>query len=220
MRDWNRKLAMTAVGILLLAGCGPQQQQQEPVAEEPPATETETETMPTPEPPAPTPPVSASTTLTGADGTAYGTVTFTQTGTRTTVVADLTGAPAGMHGFHVHETGECTAPDFSTAGGHFNPTGAIHGSPTDPDHHAGDLGNIQIAEDGTGHLELDTDLLTVDPGPNSVTGKAVILHQDADDFASQPSGAAGDRLACGVVNDATGEAFPTAPEETGAEDTI
>lgn len=220
MRDWNRKLVMSAVGVLLLAGCAPQQQ--EPPAEEPMATESEAETEPAPEPTTPEPTVSAeaAATLTGADGTEYGTVTFTQSGTRTTVVADLTGAPAGMHGFHVHETGECAPPDFASAGDHFNPMGAIHGGPTDPDHHAGDLGNIQIADDGSGHLELDTDLLTVEPGMHSVVGKAVILHEGTDDFVSQPSGAAGDRLACGVVESGAPAAFPTAGEDTASEDTI
>ncbi|MGH9382568.1 MAG: superoxide dismutase family protein [Thermoanaerobaculia bacterium] len=200
MRNWTRTLLMSALGLALLAGCAPRQE--EAPAEEAPAP-TVTEPAPTPEPAAP---VSAAATLTGADGTRYGTVTFTQTGGRTAVVAHVTGAPSGLHGFHVHETGECTPPDFESAGDHFNPIGAIHGSPTDPDHHAGDLGNIQIGGDGSGHLEQDTDLLTVEPGPNSVVGRAIVLHADEDDFVSQPTGAAGGRLACGVV---AGEADDT-----------
>jgi Cu-Zn family superoxide dismutase len=205
-------MAMSAVGLLLLAGCGPRQQEA-PVEEPAPAAT---------EPAAPTPaaPVSATAILTGADGTEYGTVTFTQAGELTTVIAHVTGAPAGLHGFHVHETGECTPPDFESAGGHFNPGDAIHGSPTDPDHHPGDLGNIQIADDGSGHLEQETGLITVEPGPNSVVGKAVILHEDEDDFVSQPTGAAGDRLACGVVNGGTAAAAPEPTEETESEDTI
>ncbi len=134
-----------------------------------------------------------------ADTTANGEVTFTQQDDEVAIVAHIVDAPPGTHGFHVHEVGDCSAPDFTSAAGHFNPSGAIHGAPTDPEHHAGDLGNIVVGEDGTAHVELTSAMLTVEEGPNSVVGRAVILHEKADDFATQPTGAAGSRIACGVV---------------------
>ena len=167
---------------------------------------------PTPEPqqePAPPPPeVSAPETpapsiavaqLHGAEGSSItGTVTFTQNGDTVTISATVSGVGAGNHGFHIHETGECSG-DFTSAGGHFNPAGHPHGGPGQPESHAGDLGNITIGEDGSGTLDLTSSAVTVDPGPNSVVGRAVILHEKADDLESQPTGAAGGRLACGVI---------------------
>ena len=108
-------------------------------------------------------------------------------------------APPGVHGLHVHERGDCSAPDASSAGGHFNPGGMPHAAPGETRRHAGDLGNITIEANGTGHLELVSDLLTVRPGPNSVVGKSVIFHEKADDMRTQPTGDAGGRLGCGVV---------------------
>jgi Cu-Zn family superoxide dismutase len=129
-----------------------------------------------------------------------GWATFTDRSTGgVAVVVHIENAPPGTHGLHVHEKGDCSAPDASSAGGHFNPGGAPHAGPTDLHRHAGDLGNITIEANGTGHLELVTDLLTVKPGPNSVVGKAVIFHEKADDMQTQPTGNAGGRLGCGVV---------------------
>lgn len=106
--------------------------------------------------------------------------------------------PAGPHGVHVHETGECAPPDFSSAGGHLNPDGSPHACPPSVPRHAGDLGNIEIAESGEGHLEVQTDLLTVPGGASSLQGRAIVLHAGADDCTTQPSGDSGDPLACGV----------------------
>lgn len=191
MRKRQHGIALAAVGMLLLVGCA-KKQEEKSAAEEPAAPATSAAT--------PAAVAVATATLTTADGVGHGTVTFTQNGDQTTVIADVTDVPAGLHGIHVHETGECTPPDFKSAGGHFNPTGAIHGAPTDPEHHAGDLGNVDVGKDGTGHLELNSNMLTVDEGPNSVVGKSVILHAGEDDFVSQPSGASGDRWACGVIS--------------------
>jgi superoxide dismutase, Cu-Zn family len=129
-----------------------------------------------------------------------GKVTFTQEGDQLHVVADLAGvAPPGKHGFHIHETGQCDHDQhFTTAGGHFNPTGAPHGCPEAAAHHAGDLGNVIIQADGTGRLDITTSMLSL-AGSSSVIGKAVILHAAPDDCTSQPAGNAGARLACGVV---------------------
>jgi Cu-Zn family superoxide dismutase len=132
-------------------------------------------------------------------GTVEGHVTFTESGGEVAIVAHITGAPPGTHGFHVHETGDCSSADFKSAGGHFNPTEMPHGAPTDMERHAGDLGNVEVLEDGTVHHEATSSMITVAPGPGSVVGRGVILHEKADDLVSQPTGAAGARLACGVV---------------------
>jgi Cu-Zn family superoxide dismutase len=108
-------------------------------------------------------------------------------------------APPGTHGLHIHEKGDCSAPDASSAGGHFNPGGMPHAGPGDMKRHAGDLGNIEIKADGTGTLELTSDLLTVKPGPNSVVGKSVVFHEKVDDLKTQPTGNAGGRFGCGVI---------------------
>lgn len=179
------------VATMALVGCGGGA----------PAPEPEPTPAPAPAPPPEPVPVTATATLQGRSGTEVaGTVTFTQTGGSVHVVAEVSGVgAAGEHGLHVHETGDCSAEDFTSAGGHFNPTDGIHGGPAAEERHAGDLGNITIGEDGTGRLELTTDLLTVGAGANSVVGKAVILHEKADDLVSQPTGAAGGRIGCGVV---------------------
>ncbi len=134
-----------------------------------------------------------------SDTTASGMVMFSQDGDTVAITAHIEGAPPGTHGLHIHEVGDCSSDDFKSAGGHFNPTDAPHGGPGDADRHAGDLGNIEIGEDGSGHLELTSDLVTLGAGENSIVGRGVILHEKADDLVSQPTGAAGSRLACGVV---------------------
>ena len=134
-----------------------------------------------------------------ADSEASGTITFTETAGGVEVVADIARVSPGLHGIHLHAVGDCSAEDFTSTGGHFNPTDAPHGGPTDSVRHAGDFGNVEIGEDGAGRLKLVTDMLTVADGPNTVVGRAVILHEGEDDLESQPTGAAGGRLACGVV---------------------
>ncbi len=127
-----------------------------------------------------------------------GTVTFEQlSGKQVKVTAHLTGLKPGKHGFHVHEKGDCSAPDATSAGGHFNPTKKEHGEPS-PMHHMGDLGNIEAGPDGMAHYETTVDFVEME-GPNSVVGKAVIVHADPDDLKSQPTGNAGGRQACGVI---------------------
>jgi Cu-Zn family superoxide dismutase len=129
-----------------------------------------------------------------------GWATFTDRSTGgVAVVVHIENAPPGTHGLHVHDKGDCSAPDASSAGGHFNPGGMPHAAPTEAHRHAGDLGNITIEANGTGHLEIVSDLLTVKAGPNSVVGRAVIFHEKADDLQTQPTGNAGGRLGCGVV---------------------
>jgi Cu-Zn family superoxide dismutase len=134
-----------------------------------------------------------------ADSEVSGMVAFVETSDGVKVVADIARVAPGMHGLHLHELGDCSSDDFKSTGGHFNPTDAPHGAPTDEMRHAGDFGNIEIGEDGAGHLELATTMLSVGDGPYSVVGRAVILHDGEDDLVSQPTGAAGGRIGCGVV---------------------
>ena len=122
-----------------------------------------------------------------------GTVTFIQTPEGVRVQANLTGLSAGTeHGFHVHQYGDCSASDGTSAGGHFNPHGADHAGPFAASRHVGDLGNSEATYD-----RVDTQLAF--EGESSIIGRAVIVHGGTDDLSSQPSGAAGPRIACGVI---------------------
>jgi Cu-Zn family superoxide dismutase len=114
------------------------------------------------------------------------------------VIVDMEGLTPGEHGFHVHEYGDCSAQDGTSAGGHFNPTGVSHGAPEDEEHHVGDLGNITADGQGVAHLNRVFSYLTFE-GSESILGRGVIVHAGADDFISQPTGAAGARVACGVI---------------------
>ena len=129
-----------------------------------------------------------------------GTVTFTAQAGGILVTVDAKGLAPGQHGFHIHEHGDCSAMDAASAGGHFNPDATPHGAPGNPpaQRHLGDLGNLEAGQDGTAHYE-NTDALISLSGPNSIVGKAVIVHAQPDDFTSQPTGNAGPRLACGVI---------------------
>jgi Cu-Zn family superoxide dismutase len=127
-----------------------------------------------------------------------GTVTFTSTSDGVQVVADVTGLTPGKHGFHIHEFGDCSAPDATSAGSHFNPTHKAHGGPEMKERHIGDLGNLEANAAGKAHLELTDKMLKL-TGPSSILGLAVIVHEKEDDLKSQPVGNAGGRLACGVV---------------------
>jgi superoxide dismutase, Cu-Zn family len=127
-----------------------------------------------------------------------GTVTFTKSGEEVKVVADVTGLTPGKHGFHIHEFGDCSAPDAKSAGGHFNPSNHQHGAPDATDRHAGDLGNIEADASGKAHLEWSDKMMKLS-GDDSIVGHAVIVHEKADDLKTQPTGDAGGRVACGVI---------------------
>lgn len=129
---------------------------------------------------------------------AHGTVFFTSVQEGVKVVADLDGLTPGKHGFHVHEKGDCSAPDASSAGAHYNPSNSHHGSPDSKDRHAGDLGNIEADSVGHAHYERIDAVIKLE-GPNSIIGRSVIVHAEPDDFISQPSGNAGAKVSCGVI---------------------
>jgi Cu-Zn family superoxide dismutase len=128
-----------------------------------------------------------------------GTVTFTQKGDKVAVDAKVSGLKPGAHGFHVHEKGDCSAPDGMSAGGHFNPTGKPHGDPNAPDHHAGDMQMLQADASGNATLSVELGVITVGSGATDVVGKSIIVHADPDDFKTQPTGNSGARVACGVI---------------------
>lgn len=110
-------------------------------------------------------------------------------------------APGATHGFHVHETGDCSAPDATSAGGHFNPAGNPHGDRQgDAPHHAGDMPNLVAGDDGVAKVDVSLAGLRIDDGSEvDVVGRALIVHAQPDDYATQPTGNAGARIACGVV---------------------
>ena len=144
----------------------------------------------------------ATATLKAADGTDRGTVTLTQTNTGVLVRAELTGLPAGGHGFHFHENGTCE-PDFEAAGGHYNPTSASHGFLAEGGPHVGDMPNVHVPDSGDLTVEHLNAFVSLSPESGNTlfdeNGTAVIVHGGTDDYESQPSGDAGERIACGVV---------------------
>ena len=127
-----------------------------------------------------------------------GIVTFIKEGKQIKVIADITGLKPGKHGFHIHEYGDCSADNGTSAGGHFNPDNVKHGALEDSIRHVGDLGNIEADQNGNAHFESSDNLLSFS-GPNSIIGRGVIVHAGEDDLTSQPSGNAGPRVACGVI---------------------
>jgi superoxide dismutase, Cu-Zn family len=136
---------------------------------------------------------------------ANGSVSFVQKGDQILVDARIDGLASGQHGFHVHEKGDCSAPDAMSAGGHFNPGGAGHGGPAHESHHAGDLGNLDANASGKATLQLTVpakQFSLVKDAPNSIVGKALVVHADPDDYKTQPTGNSGKRVACGVVQPA------------------
>ena len=142
----------------------------------------------------------ASATLAPTAGNAAsGTVTFTQKGDKVTVNAKVSGLAPGGHGFHIHEKGDCSAPDAMSAAGHFNPGGKPHGAPDAADHHGGDMPMLQADASGNAMLTTDLSGISIGSGAGDIVGKAVIVHKDADDFKTQPTGNSGARVACGVI---------------------
>ena len=152
------------------------------------------------EPPAPPSPKHATATMAPTKKfKASGTITFKEVEGGVEVTANLEGLKPGEHGFHIHEKGDCSAPDAKSAGGHFNPGGHKHGGPDADEHHAGDLGNLKAGKDGKATKTFTMQGITLGDDPTSIAGKGFIVHEKADDLKTQPTGNAGDRAACGVI---------------------
>lgn len=138
-----------------------------------------------------------------ADGTDVGTATFFKTDKGVKLKVEVHGLTPGAHGIHFHEVGKCEGPDFKSAGGHLNPGHKSHGLSNPNGPHAGDLGNLIVAADGSAIYQYTSDRVTVDPSAdNSLLkdgGTAIVIHAKNDDQKTDPSGASGDRIACGVI---------------------
>jgi Cu-Zn family superoxide dismutase len=126
-----------------------------------------------------------------------GTVTFSKVGDDVQVVGDITGLTPGKHGFHIHEKGDCSAPDAASAGAHFNPTQKHHGGPMTAEHHTGDFGNIEADASGKAHVDWKGKMSL--SGADSIIGKSLVVHEKEDDLKTDPSGNSGARQACGAI---------------------
>lgn len=135
-----------------------------------------------------------------AGSSVAGEVVFGEVGSKVRVVTEIHGLAPGAHGFHIHEHGDCSATDGSSAGGHFNPTGRLHGNPDLTEHHGGDM--PQLIADANGHARLVAylDGVRLGEGAGNIAGRSVVVHAAADDFKTQPAGNSGARLACGVIS--------------------
>jgi Cu-Zn family superoxide dismutase len=144
-------------------------------------------------------PTAMATLAPTSGSTAGGTVRLVQMADGSVdVTVNLAGVPAGVHGFHVHDKGDC-GDNGNAAGGHFNPMTTAHGAPDATPHHAGDFGNVTASADGKVTAQFNTRSIMVAAGENSAVGHAIILHANPDDLVTQPTGNAGARIACGVV---------------------
>jgi len=170
-------IGLVAIGLLTLAACG----ESEPAAPSHVGAR-------------------AVAMMTGPDGASMGTVTLTQVPSGVLVSADVHGLSAGGHGFHIHSVGAC-APDFTAAGGHFDPDATGHGLMINDTPHPGDLPNIYAGADGTARADVLTDAVTLDAGADhslfDADGSAIIIHAKPDSYGEEPG--AGDRVACGVT---------------------
>lgn len=158
---------------------------------------------PAPASPATSTASSATVNLASASGSLVsGTLSMVPMGDGVHITGQVGGLGAGQtHAIHVHEKGDCSAVDASSAGGHFNPTGSAHGRAGTPVHHAGDMDNLTANAEGVADVDIHLSGVALGGGAaNDIAGRAVIVHAAPDDYTSQPSGNAGARVACGVIN--------------------
>jgi Cu-Zn family superoxide dismutase len=135
-------------------------------------------------------------------GKSIGTATLTEQKDGVKVMLKVSGLAPGKHGFHIHETGTCTTPDFKSAGGHFNPFHKHHGMENPQGKHVGDFPNLEVKEDGTAEVTVVAEGATLRKGQASLLkkgGTALVIHADPDDAMTDPAGNAGARVACGVI---------------------
>jgi len=130
----------------------------------------------------------------------FGEATFEEVDGKVHVVIFVQGLKPGQeHGLHIHEVGDCSSGDGMSAKGHFNPYGKPHAHAGTAERHAGDLPSLKAAKNGRAKVDVMLDVITVAPGPASIVGRGLIVHADADDYKTQPTGNAGARIACGVI---------------------
>jgi superoxide dismutase, Cu-Zn family len=146
-------------------------------------------------------PLRAAAVLEARSGSAVtGRVDLTESGGQVRAHVELAGlAPNSEHGFHIHDKGDCSAADATSAGGHYNPAGAAHGRAGAPPHHAGDLPSLVADAHGNVRADVVVEGVTLAAGPASIVGRSLVVHRDRDDFTSQPAGNSGPRVACGVI---------------------
>ena len=131
---------------------------------------------------------------------AFGEATFEQVGDKVHVIVNVQGLKPGQeHGFHIHEAGDCSSGDGMSTKGHFNPQAKPHAHYSTPERHTGDMPALQADANGNARLDTTLDVMTVTDGPNSVVGKGLIVHAAPDDYKTQPTGNAGARIACAVI---------------------
>jgi superoxide dismutase, Cu-Zn family len=144
----------------------------------------------------------AQANLSNSKGEPVGTAKLKETPKGVRVTLAVSNLPPGVHGFHIHGVGQCEAPDFKSAGGHFNPEGKKHGWDNPDGHHAGDLQNLTVDAHGTAKVTVVVPGVTLGDGPNSLfhpQGSALVIHASPDDMKTDPAGNAGARIACGVI---------------------
>lgn len=197
-------VGLCAIAVLL-AACGQKEHAAAPVTDAPPpagdspsvATTTAPQTTSSAEATA-----GAAAKLSPTQGsTANGALKITAAGTGVKISGMVQGlTPDSQFGFHFHEKGDCSAPDATSAGAHFNPANQNHGNPQAQPHHAGDMLNVKSDAQGVAEVDIDNADVSLQTGqPNDILGKALVVHAKPDDYATQPSGNSGDRIACGVV---------------------
>jgi Cu-Zn family superoxide dismutase len=195
----KRMLFTIALGAATFSCGGDKKETAKPTPPpEPVATKPEPE--PEPAPPPPPPPKEASATLAPTKKSKVkGTIEFKEVEGGVEVTANVENLKPGDHAYHVHEKGDCSAPDGASAGGHFNPNNHKHGAPDGEERHEGDFGNLTAGKDGKATKTFVMKGITLDDAPTSILGKGFIVHEKADDFKTQPTGNAGARIACGVI---------------------
>lgn len=149
------------------------------------------------------PPAQATSQLKDKNGRMVGTASFRDAAGGVVINLEVNGLSPGLHAVHVHAVGKCEGPAFTSAGGHFNPAQRKHGLKSPDGPHAGDLPNMFVAKDGSGRFEVLTDQITLRAGERAAVfdsdGSALVIHAGVDDYTTDPTGNAGDRLACGVI---------------------
>lgn len=185
-------LALTLLMMMLVVACGGSTDRAASEPELEPEQESVTETR--------QPRVARAELMAKSGSELQGEAVFTEADGVVTMAIRVAGVAPGEHAVHLHEVGDCGSDDGKSAGGHWNPTSADHGKWGETPYHRGDIGNLAVGEDGTAALTFSAEEWSIggDPGTD-VVGRAVIVHASPDDFTTQPTGAAGARIGCGVI---------------------